>query len=329
MIIEAKETAMKESNLNGRYAKMNKGYPVLKKKGAVSPYGEMTPFVFHGKLMRLESYAPEHCSVYTPEDKKSACALIRDVESGQIISRFGHGSYFFDAYVENDHVYVFGTLSNAPGWFGGDTVMLFESDDLIHWSERVFWHNKRYRIFNHSLTKDDDGYVFMMEISHPKRLAGRHVFTFLFAKTKDLIHLKFYNPRKTAYPMNRYGGGPKLHYVNGWYYFLSLEMLPGPIYATYIVRTKDFEHWVFGKYNPFLIASNEDFTVSDDAADITDEMREEIKTMYNSNESDPDFCEYNGKVIIDYMSGNQLGQCFICEAEYDGTLRELLENFFD
>ncbi len=319
---------MKLLNLNGRDAKMNNRYPVLKKKGVVSPYGEMTPFVFHGKLMRLESVCVDKETM--EEARKESHALIRDVESGKVLSRFGHGSFFFDAYVENEHVYVFGTLSNSKrGWFGGDTVMLFESDDLVHWTERVFIQKKGWVMYNHSLTKDADGYVFLVEISHPKRLAGRQAFTFLFAKTKDLVRVDFFSYRKTAYPMGRYGGGPKLHYENGWYYLLSLEELPGPVYATYIVRTKDFQHWVFGKYNPFLVPGNEDFIVSDDAADITDEMREEIKTMYNSNESDPDFCEYNGKVIIDYAPGNQMSYGYICEAEYDGTLRELLENFFE
>ena len=321
---------MKQTDMNGRHAKMYKRYPVLKKKGVVSPNGEMTPFVFHGKLMRLESVASEHCADTRKESILQAHAIIRDVESGKVISSFGHGSYFFDAYVENEHVYVFGTLSNSKeGWYGGDTIMLFESDDLVNWTQRVFFHKKGWLMYNHSLTKDDDGYVFMVELSKPRRIVGKEVFTFVFAKTYDLKTLKFYNLRKSAYPIGRYGGGPKLHYVNGWYYFLSLEMFPGPIYGTYIVRTKDFQNWVFGKYNPFLFPSNEDFTVSPDAADITDEMREEIATMYNSNESDPDFCEYNGKVIIDYCPGNQLGYGYICEAEYDGTLQEMLENFFD
>ena len=321
---------MKQKDMNGRFAKMNHRYPVLRKKGVVSPNGEMTPFVFHGKLMRLESVSPTHCAEATRENMAKSHAIIRDVASGKVISEFGYGSYFFDAYVENEHVYVFGTLSNSNwGWYGGDTVMLFESDDLINWSERVFFKKKGYLIFNHSLTKDDDGYVFMMELARPRCIVGKDLFTFVFAKTYDLVHLKFYNLFKASYPKGRYGGGPKLHYENGWYYFMSLEMLPGPVYATYLVRTKDFEHWVFGKYNPFLIASNEDFEVSPDAADITEEMRENIKTTFNSNESDPDFCEFEGKVIIDYFAGNQLGDGYMCEAEYDGTLRELLENFFD
>ena len=320
---------MREFNLNGKNAKMNKRYPLLHKKGVVSPNGEMTPFVFKGRLMRLENY-------YAPESKDlnekltTSHAIIRDVESGKILSCFAYGSYFMEAYVENDHVYVFGTVSSGvTGWYGGDTIMLYESEDLVNWKERVFFHKKHFVIFNHSLTKCDDGYVFMMEISRPKRLAGKHPFTFLFAKTKDLVHLEFYNPRKTAFPMGRYGGGPKLHFLNGWFYFLYLEAFPGPIYGTYIVRTKDFENWTFGKYNPFLMPSNEDFCVAENAADVTDEMRKEIKTMYNSNESDPDFCEFNGKVIVEYMSGNQLGQGCICQAEYDGTLQEMLENFFD
>lgn len=35
--------------------RMNKDFPVLHKKGIVSPNVEMIPFVFNGKLYRLES----------------------------------------------------------------------------------------------------------------------------------------------------------------------------------------------------------------------------------------------------------------------------------
>ena len=321
---------MREVDLNGRFAKMHNRYPNIRKKGIVSPNGEMTPFVFGGKLMRLESYAPAHCAEPTKENLAASCAMIRDVESGKIISKFGHGCYFFDAFVDGNKVMVLGTLSNSKyGWYGGDTVMMFESTDLLNWSQRVFFHKKGWLMFNHGLTKTDDGYVFMVELGRPKRIVGKEVFTFAFAKTADLVNLHFYDLKNATFPKNRYGGGPKIHYLNGWFYFLYLEKIPGPVYVTYLVRTKDFKTWTFGKYNPFLSASNEDFVVSEDAWDITDEMREEIKTGYNSNESDPDFCEYNGKVIINYMSGNQLGYGYLCEAVFDGTLQEMLEGFFE
>lgn len=46
---------MKEISLRETDCCMRKGFPVLKKKGIVSPYGEMTPFVFKNRLYRVES----------------------------------------------------------------------------------------------------------------------------------------------------------------------------------------------------------------------------------------------------------------------------------
>ena len=42
-----------------------------------------------------------------------------------------------------------------------------------------------------------------------------------------------------------------------------------------------------------------------------------------------DFCEFGGKTVINYNTGDQLGFYNIAEAEYDGSIQQLLENFFD
>lgn len=320
---------MTERSMRDISPHMNKGFPVLHKKGIVSPYGEMTPFVFRGKLYRLESVDPFHCT-RPQESRHLSHAIIRDVESGNIISKLGIGDYFFDAFVDGEKVYVFGTLNNSIyGWFGGDTINVYESTDLLHWEKRVLFQKKDWLFFNHSITKDDEGYVMTVEVSKPVEVAGPHPFTFIFIRTKNLVDLEFMDFKTTAYPMNRYSGGSKLNYFNKWYYFSTLVELPGFVYCFYITRTQDFENWYFGKYNPFLCVTNEDMKVAENAADITDEMRKEIPTGYYSSASDADYCEYNGKTIIDYAVGNQLGFHFIAEAEYDGTLQEMLENFFD
>ncbi|MCP4450012.1 MAG: hypothetical protein GY809_01005, partial [Planctomycetes bacterium] len=43
---------------------------------------------------------------------------------------------------------------------------------------------------------------------------------------------------------------------------------------------------------------------------------------------DIDFCEFNGRLIINYSWGNQGGTEFIAEAEYDGTSAQFLEGWF-
>lgn len=105
--------------------------------------------------------------------------------------------------------------------------------------------------------------------------------------------------------------------------------MPGCVYVTYISRSKDLETWEFGKYNPFLSVTSEDIKVADNAAEITEEMKKIIPDGCYCSASDLDLCEFDGKTVIDYIIGNQLGLCFMAEAEYDGTMQELLENFFD
>ena len=39
-------------------------------------------------------------------------------------------------------------------------------------------------------------------------------------------------------------------------------------------------------------------------------------------------CDFQGKTVITDNTGNQLGFCFICQAEYDGPSDEFLEAWF-
>jgi len=40
------------------------------------------------------------------------------------------------------------------------------------------------------------------------------------------------------------------------------------------------------------------------------------------------FCEFNGKIIINYCWGNQVGTEFIAEAEYAGAAAQFLSGWF-
>ena len=307
---------------------MNKGYPILHKKGIVGTGSECTPFVFNGRLYRVESEDQEHCTD-SLRTRAHSHARIFDVETGEIISRFAYGHYFFDAYVEDGKVYVFGTLNNAHnGWMGGDTVDVYESTDLVNWTERQFFKNEGWIFYNHSVTKDDEGYAITVEVCEPVEVAGEHPFTYIFAKSKDLKTVEFLDYR-ISYPQDRYSGGSVMRYFNGFYYFATLVALPGSVWVFYLSRTKDFLNWTLGKYNPVIQVTNDDRQVSPDAKGITDEMRERIKTGYFSSASDVDFCEFNGKTVINYNVGNQHGFGFMAEAIYDGPLKQLLEDFFD
>ena len=64
--------------------------------GAVSPNGETSPFVFQNRLYRLELHDPSHGTDSTVPTH----ALIRDRETGEILSRFGIGYFTFQYYVQ-------------------------------------------------------------------------------------------------------------------------------------------------------------------------------------------------------------------------------------
>ena len=133
---------MREINYNAD-TRMKKGFPGIKKLGAVSPCGESTPFVFENRVYRLELEDPSGGL----DSSAPICALIRDRETGAVLSRFGEGCYYYSLWQENGRVYVIGTVRKPPR-FCGDTFRLFESDDLRRWSQRDLLCNPGWDYYN-------------------------------------------------------------------------------------------------------------------------------------------------------------------------------------
>ncbi len=288
-----------EINYNAE-TKMLSGFPKIRKLGAVSPCGESSPFVFGGRLYRLELSDPTHgLDVRAP-----IRALIRDRETGEILSRFGEGCYYYSLYTENETVYVIGTKMQPPR-FSGDTLMLFESRDLRSWTARELLRNPGWQYYNTSLTRGPDGYVLCMEAGAPAEYVGAHPFTCFFAASPDLVHWEFTDYGK-AFSKDRYNGGPWMRYADGWYYLISVTELPCCRYTNYIFRTRDFTDWEVGKYNPILMPDG-----------------------FLSSNADIDMCDWRGKTLITYNVGNQLGFYYLAEAEYDGPVDRFLAAYFD
>ncbi len=62
--------------------------------------------------------------------------------------------------------------------------------------------------------------------------------------------------------------------------------------------------------------------------DITPELREQIRTGFISNNSDVDMCDWNGKTLITYLVGDQIGFYYMAEAEYDGCVDDFHAAYF-
>ena len=78
-----------------------------------------------------------------------------------------------------------------------------------------------------------------------------------------------------------------------------------------------------------LMPGEEDRVFSPLAFGFSPEREAELATGYLSSNSDVDMCELDGKTILVYNVGNQLGFYYLAEAEYDGPMGELLERYFD
>ncbi|MBR5427581.1 MAG: hypothetical protein IK118_04480 [Clostridia bacterium] len=315
---------MKEINLAGR--DHMRAFPELKKNGAISADGgECTPFIYRDRLMLLENLWGEG----------APRAAVREYFSHTYYPPFGgDGTRFYSAYCENDIVSVFATKDNV--------VYRFISTDLISWKkETVLSFPDSFELFNTSVCRGPDRYVMAVECAwagqskgEDNRVGNPYIgayYTEFFAFSPDLSHWELL-PFDTAYTPERYCACPALRYCEGYYYMICLESLPLGRWAPYIYRTRDFDAWEIGLYNPILMPGEEDRRVKE-GVNIPKEIAEANRTHVDTNNSDVDLCEYQGKTYVVYCAGHQaMAQGMnglVCEAVYDGTMKEFLQAYFD
>jgi alpha-L-fucosidase len=276
---------------------------------------ETTPIIFHDRLYRFE-YVRTNYRLNTTSD--SYFRFI-DVVSGQPTPAFAAGYHLGSAYVEDDTVYVYG----VEIW-GGSRIQAFWSKDLEAWSSQPALTLPGWGIFNTSVCKGQGRYVMAFEISKPPEETGVP-FTMRFATSSDLRVWEL-TPSDCVYSKDRYTACPALRYIDGLYYMIYLETMPGPTYESHIVRSNDLIHWENSPFNPVLQFSDEDKVIGN--PDLTAEERECIARAVNRNNSDVDLCEFDGKVVIYYSWGDQVGTEFLAHASYDGPLASFLCGFF-
>lgn len=308
---------MAEFNFDATTKSSNR-YPKITKLGACSPNGEVTPFVWKGKLMRLELDDPSKGK----DKSQSRYAIIRDCESGEIVSQLAEDTYYHSGFLDGDTFHVLGVDMNT--W---ETIRIYSTKDLVSWETRDLFTRPGWGYLNTALTKGPDGYVLLMETFKPEELVGEP-YTFFFATSPDLVNWTFLSADH-AFSKERYNGGPWMRYSEGWYYVISVTLLPCRRYTNYIYRTKDFLDWEVGFYNPILMASAEDHMISPNAHGFTPETLNDVITGFNINNSDIDMCDWNGSVYINYLCGNQLGNYWMCEAVAEGTVAEFLKSYFE
>ena len=274
---------------------------------------ETSPVVFHGKVYRFEYVRPGYWNNHTGD----SYFRFVDHETGEPTPSFAKGFHLGSAFVDNNTVYV-----TAVNIWDGEQVHIFSSTDLKNWNHWMAFDLPGYGIFNTSMTKAGNKYVLMFEIGKPESEAGKR-FTARFATSTDLKNWKVL-PSQYNYAKDRYTAPHCLRYLDGYYYDFYLEAYNG--YETRVVRSKDLEHWEASPLNPVLKASKDDKRIANKK--LPDKLQKRIKAAEDINNSDIDFCEFKGNLIINYSWGNQRGEEFLAEARYDGTLEQFLKGWF-
>jgi hypothetical protein len=286
--------------------------PLIRKLGTVDlDLVETTPVVVSNRLWRFE-WVREG---YWDNRRKTNYFRFRDPVTGEVTAAFGDGHEFGSAFVDDGVVYVTGTFARGE-------VNIFASRDLKTWEKWNAISGGKYGIFNTSICKAGEDFVLMFEIDKPAEEAGV-AFTARFAKSK---HLRAWTmtPPECNYAKDRYTAPHALRWLGGWFYNFYLEAHDG--YEMRVVRSRDLVTWEVSNLNPVLKASAEDKRIANPK--MSNAHRARVANAVNLNNSDVDFCEFEGKLWITYSWGNQQGIEHLAEAVYDGSEAEFLRGWF-
>ena len=290
--------------------------PVIRKLGTIDlDMVETTPVVWRGNVWRFEWVRQGVGQQYWANERQTNYFRFRNRQSGVVTPPFAEGHEFGSAFAENGTAYITGTS-------GRSRINLFVSRDLRNWESRTVLNDPRYGIFNTSMCKAGDEYVLAFEIDKPPDEAGTP-FTIRFLKSRDLRTWTLTSP-ECNFTKERYSAAPCLRWSGGWYYLFYLEAHEG--YETRVVRSRNLIQWEPSLLNPVLRASDEDKLIAN--SKFTTQQREKIAAAKNINNSDLDFCEWRGRLILNYSWGNQQGTEFLAEALYEGTEERFLRSWF-
>ena len=278
---------------------------------------ETTPVVFKGRLYRFEYIRTGECGYWNNKTGDSYFRFV-DHETGRYSEPFARGYHLGNVMADGDTLWVTG--SNI---WNGERVDIFMSRDMKRWESWNALNLPGYGIFNTSLCQANGRYVLMFEVGKPPEVAGVP-FTARFATSPDMRRWEL-TPPECTYSKDRYTAPHCLRFLDGWYYNFYLEALPGA-YDQYVVRSRDLVHWESSPLNPVLKASDDDRKIANPT--LSAEHRERVRRAVNCNNSDIDFCEFEGRLIINYSWGNQQGIEHLAEAVYDGPESQFLRGWF-
>ncbi|MBE6380817.1 MAG: hypothetical protein E7047_07795 [Lentisphaerae bacterium] len=295
--------------------------PAIKRLGTIDrDIVEANYIVFKNELYLFEGIRYQAFShPYYANDRKSCYCRLRRMRDHKIVSEFGYGLHMPQAFVFNDKLYVSGVDDHKTV---RHYLYMIESEDLVNWSEkRLIFGGDSWRIHNSAYCLKPDGTVLLgMECDHPAGL-----FATFFAGSSDM---KTFELLPDAVHGPGYTGGPVFRWFGEYCFIFYIRGSYESSFTMQAARSKDLKHWEESPCNPFMVPDAADRIIHARALDA-ENLRCKVNAAKNINVSDIDFCEYNGKLVMNYSWGDQKGTEFLALAEVDcASEREFCESFF-
>jgi hypothetical protein len=275
--------------------------PLIKLPGGFNVGMENTPFVFQGRTLLALNHRDD--TKYNQAGYKDSMYLyIRDLVTGQEITRFGKGHSFVNAFVDDDRLHVFASEGTDHHWF--QSIYHFSTSDLTQWERKLaIEKDGDEHLFNCSIVRDDQGYVMAFESNQPTQ------FCFKFARSVDLDHWKKVPQLVFAGENGReYSACPVLRYFKPYYYVIYLHAATAGRqgWVSFVARSSDLTIWELSPCNPILAA----------------EAGEGV------NNSDVDLFELKSRTYLFYGTGDQATWSSLRIAMYDGPMEEFFQKCF-
>ena len=252
---------------------------------------ESTPVIFQSRPLLVTNR----------RDDKATYLYIRDLTTGQEISRFGTNHSFANAFVNGAELNVFASESKTNDWF--QSIYRFWSTDLTNWNrELAIPREAGEHLFNASVCRDNRGYLMAYESEKPVQ------FCFRFARSTNLSQWEKI-PGLTFTGVNHeYSACPVIRYFAPYYYVIYLHAaIPDHKgWVSFLARSQDLAAWELSPFNPILEAGPGE----------------------GINNSDVDLFEYEGNTYLYYATGNQQDWGAVRVAQFPGTMREFYTRHF-
>lgn len=272
--------------------------PVLAKLPFAYAQGmENTPVVFNSRPLLVTNRRNDKATCHD----ESTCLFIRDLVTGQELSRFGLGHSFASGFVQGTELNVFASESATNDWF--HDIYRFSSSDLTNWTRTpAIAREPGEHLFNCSVCRDERGYLMAYESEKPVQ------FCFKFARSADLSNWTKIPGLVFTGANNEYSACPVVRYFAPYYYVIYLHAaIPGHKgWISFLARSRDLAAWELSPFNPILEA----------------ERGEGI------NNSDVDLFEYEGRTYLFYATGNQADWGSIRVAQYAGPMKDFFTRHF-